>query len=98
MKKIMRYITLLIIIALLSTHYDAFAADETPAIVFSDLDETHWAYEGIYKLVYEGIIVGYPDGTFRPNAEITRAEFVTLICRMLGLEPINSPSKFKDVD
>jgi hypothetical protein len=73
---------------------------QTPSSQTADFKDTaeHWAREAINKLVKEGIISGYPDGTFRPNAEITRAEFVTLICRMLGLEPINSPSKFKDVD
>ena len=73
---------------------------KTPSSQTADFKDTagHWASEAIDKLVEEGIISGYPDGTFRPNAEITRAEFVTLVCRMLGLEPINSPSEFKDVD
>ena len=97
MKKIMRYITLLIIIALLSTHYDAFAADETPAIVFSDLDETHWAYEGIYKLVYEGIIVGYPDGTFKPEGNITRAELVKIVNMVFGFTDKQETTSFSDV-
>ncbi|NMB36305.1 MAG: hypothetical protein GX989_08490, partial [Firmicutes bacterium] len=48
--------------------------------------EGHWAQGTIQELVGEGIIDGYPDGTFRPNNKITRAEFATLIVKAFHLK------------
>ncbi len=54
-------------------------------IVFAYTDTAeHWAEQDISRLSLNGIISGYQDGTFRPNANITRAELVTIINRMLG--------------
>lgn len=49
------------------------------AISFSDLPTTHWAYANITKLVDDGVVSGYPDGTFRPSGTITRGEFTKLL-------------------
>ncbi len=53
-------------------------------IDFKDLSETHWAWEYIEKAYGEGYITGYPDGTLKPDADITRAEAVTVVNRLLG--------------
>ena len=50
---------------------------------FSDISETHWAYKHIAKCVEKEIMLGYPDGTIKPNKELTRAEVATMIYRML---------------
>ena len=47
---------------------------------FSDVGN-HWGREYIGALFQAGNISGYPDGSFRPNNDITRAEAVTIICR-----------------
>ena len=52
-------------------------------LAYTDVDG-HWAEQDITKLSLNGIISGYDDGTFRPNDNITRAELVTIINRMLG--------------
>ncbi|MGI6685686.1 MAG: S-layer homology domain-containing protein [Bacillota bacterium] len=44
----------------------------------------HWAEETIIKWSEEGAVGGYPDGTFQPNRQITRAEFITIINKALG--------------
>ena len=49
---------------------------------FSDVAGDHWAKEAIDKLAMEGILKGYPDHTFRPDAGITRAEFAVLLSRI----------------
>ena len=49
---------------------------------FSDIED-HWAKNEIKSLTEKGLIEGYLDGTFRPNNDITRAEFMTLINRAL---------------
>ncbi len=53
--------------------------------VFSDLATTHWAYESIVALKDEGIISGKGDGSFAPNDNVTREEFVKMLVLSLGL-------------
>ena len=50
---------------------------------FSDVPDTHWAARCITLAEHLGWVAGYPDGTFRPNKAITRAEAMTLINRVL---------------
>ncbi len=53
--------------------------DENQNGNFSDIDNSHWAYDAIMSLYTEGIISGYNDNTVRPDASVTRAEFVKMI-------------------
>ena len=46
----------------------------------------HWAADNINKLVALGAINGYPDGSFKPNNTITRAEFATVLVKAFKLE------------
>ena len=58
-----------------------------PSITSDMTDITNHPAQGyISALVKEKIITGYPDQTFRPNKEITRAEIITMLSRSLGLE------------
>lgn len=54
-----------------------------PKTSFTDVSKDHWAIDEIKLIEYAGWIEGYPDGTFRPDATITRAEAITIINRML---------------
>ena|GEM_PF-2289026 len=54
---------------------------------FSDVAGSHWAYAYINNAYNKGWIIGYADGTFRPNSAINRAEAVTLINRVLDRVP-----------
>jgi hypothetical protein len=65
---------------------------------FSDVSPSHWAYDVITQMSTAGYVYGYPDGTFKPDNTITRAEFVTIINRVLDLQPYSpaAPS-FTDV-
>lgn len=56
-----------------------------PQKVFSDLLETHWAYNPIIALNKMGIINGYNDGTFKSEANITREEFAKVVVVAFGL-------------
>ena len=47
----------------------------------------HWAEAGIMELIYKGIVSGYDDNTFRPDAAITRAEFCCLIVKAYHWSP-----------
>lgn len=63
---------------------------------FSDMTGDHWYDNAVATLTNAGIIAGYPDGTFRPNDPITRAEFAAIATRFDDLEPV--PSRFTDID
>ena len=54
----------------------------TTGSIFTDIND-HWAKEYINSSVEKGWVNGYPDGTFKPNQYITRAEFVTLVNNVL---------------
>lgn len=62
---------------------------------FSDT-QGHWAEELIKKQYEKGMLSGYPDGTFKPDKQIKRAELITLINRYFGLKE-KSNSNYKDV-
>lgn len=52
---------------------------------FTDVPEEHWAYDAVEQLQQEGLIAGYPNGTFVGKNPITRYEFATVIQRLLPL-------------
>jgi hypothetical protein len=51
---------------------------------FSDLARNHWAYAEIVAFVENGWVEGYQNGTFKADQSVTRAEFVTIMNRVLG--------------
>ena len=53
--------------------------------VFTDVPSTFWAYAAIENLAGLGYASGYPDGTFRPNDQITRAEFCAIMDKVLNI-------------
>lgn len=61
---------------------------------FSDVAQDAWYYNNVSNMVATGIINGYPDGTFKPDRALTRAEFVAVICNAFKLE--EQESKFLD--
>lgn len=48
--------------------------------------EGHWAQASVEQWLELGLVNGYPDGSFKPNQDITRAEFVTLLDNVFGFE------------
>lgn len=64
-------------------------------VELSDIAD-HWAAEAIDKLVSIGAITGFPDGTYRPDNRISRAEFITVLVRALGLTAEGNPQEFAD--
>lgn len=59
---------------------------ESTSSKFSDVPDGRWYSEASNALASLDVIRGYSDGTFLPNKTITRAEFVTIICRCFSLE------------
>ncbi len=73
----MKKILALLLVMMLSVSV-AFAA------TFSDFDENHWAFPYVNELVANGVVNGYEDGTYRPEANVTRAELAKLISVQFG--------------
>ena len=70
-------------------------ADKTYSSTFSDVPKGYWAANYIGYMQQFGIVTGYTDGSFRPNAPVTRAEFAAIASRF---EKLTQGSKsFTDV-
>jgi len=54
--------------------------------IYTDLENGYWGKEYIYDISNRSLVKGYPDGTFRPEATITRSEFMTILVRTTSLE------------
>ncbi|QJD84708.1 S-layer homology domain-containing protein [Cohnella herbarum] len=65
-------------------------------IEFSDVVK-HWAKNAVNDLGSRMVIDGKGDGSFSPDSDITRAEFVAILVRGLGIKPENEAAPFKDV-
>ncbi|MEW5935068.1 MAG: Ig-like domain-containing protein, partial [Bacillota bacterium] len=67
-----------------------------PVVSFKDM-ASHWAAEAVGKLAGKGIVTGYPDGTFKPERQVGRAEIAAILVRALKLAPGSEQElKFKD--
>jgi len=55
---------------------------------FSDVPATHWAAGFINVAADQGLIKGFPDGTFKPEAPVTYNEAMAIIVRLLGYDPM----------
>ncbi|MGN1121079.1 MAG: S-layer homology domain-containing protein [Eubacteriales bacterium] len=74
---------------------EELSGEETVSL--SDISE-HWAQSHIRKFVAKGYIVGYPEGDFRPDKSVTRAEVVTILNRVTGLVKVSGlPQRFQDL-
>ena len=69
------------------------------ANAFPDVSDNHWAAPQIKLLSEQGVIVGYPDGTFKPDDNVTRAEFASMAIKALGQEhtKVVQPVNFADI-
>lgn len=60
--------------------------------------QTHWARAYIQSLASQGVIKGFPDGTFRPNDPVTRAQFAAIVNQAFKPAPRRSPLQFSDIE
>ena len=79
--------------------YDMY--EENAKCSFSDVSKERWSYNYIAVMYENGIITGYPDGTFKPENNVTREEMAVMLCRVLmRLNKINeeyeTSSSYKD--
>ena len=89
MKKILSLV-LSLVIATAAFSLPVFAAD------FSDVKADKYYYDSVMQCADKGYVRGYEDGTFRPNGNITRAEFAVIMNKVLGLQEAAN-NTFRDV-
>lgn len=64
---------------------------------FQDVPSSHWANQFISGLVARNLIAGFPDGTFRPDQPVTRAEFSSMVQAAYNYQKVRSSNGFVDV-
>jgi len=82
-----------------SVDFVAAVVDVPPggAVAFKDVPANYWAKVYIEALASQNIIAGFPDGTFKPNEPVTRAQFATIITKALTPPSKRPAINFKDV-
>ncbi|MEH2363170.1 DUF1565 domain-containing protein [Nostoc sp.] len=73
------------------------AAVNTPSGGFKDVPANYWAKAYIQALASQNIIAGFPDGSFKPNEPVTRAQFAAIVTKALTPSAKRPVIKFKDV-
>lgn len=68
-----------------------------PVTYFTDI-AGHWAESYISRATAKGMVSGYPDGTFKPNLSVTRAEFAVMLAGALQLEGTEATLSFTDIE
>lgn len=76
---------------ILSLSIPAFATEylTVGGKTFSDVPTTHWAYQSLKKGVENGVMIGFPDSTLRPDDSVTREQWFTMFFRVMfpGKDP-----------
>lgn len=67
-------------------------------VAFSDAQEANWAKTNIEALAAREVILGTGNNLFKPNNDVSRAEFVAILVRTFGLMDNEAASSYKDVD
>ena len=78
---IMKKILALAAVAALTAGVSAYAANP-----FSDVTADDWAYQAVSDLSAQGVVEGYPDGTFKGERNMTRYELAQIVARLMAKE------------
>jgi len=68
-----------------------------PISPLADLPASHWAFPVVTELLTRGLVTGFPDGSFRPDQPMTRAEFASQLARTFQLSFKKETQAFADV-
>ncbi len=69
-----------------------------PMYGYTDLDMTAWYHDGVHYCIENGLMSGYGDGIFKPNADTTRAMITVMLWRLNGSPVVNDLLDFEDVE
>jgi len=68
-------------------NYFGFTGNENVVTTLSDVNQNEWYAKGVNEAIARGYMIGYEDGTFRPNNPITRQEAIVVLAKILILSP-----------
>ena len=69
---------------------------EENKVTFNDVPQSHWAFDCINYLRWQGKVSGDEKGNYNPESDVTRAEYVKMLCKLFNIEEENDVS-FDDV-
>lgn len=72
-------------------------SDHCPSKAFCDVDTAKWYHEALDFVLHNGLMNGISDTEFAPNANMTRAQLVTVLYRMAGSPKVTEKAPFTDV-
>ncbi|MDZ8055992.1 MAG: S-layer homology domain-containing protein [Aulosira sp. ZfuVER01] len=78
-------------------NYREVGVDNSVQVKFDDVSENHWAKDFIAELAALQIIQGFPDGSFRPDEQLTRAQFAAMLSQAFDQVKVRNPISFRDV-
>lgn len=78
--------------------FAATAFTVSAANPFADVDDSSWAYQAVSQLSDQGVVDGYPDGTFRGDKNVSRYEMSQIIARLMAKENTLNASQKATVD
>lgn len=70
----------------LAAFFAATAFTVSAANPFADVDTSSWAYQAVCQLSDQGVVDGYPDGTFKGDKNVSRYELAQIIARLMAKE------------
>ncbi|NCJ08744.1 hypothetical protein GS597_19975 [Synechococcales cyanobacterium C] len=102
MSSLKRYVSVSSALVMLASSAGAMVPLVAPAPVmaqtnFSDVAFGYWARPFIERLAERNIIRGFPDGTFRPNEPVTRAQFAAIVNQAFSAQPTRRFQTFRDL-
>jgi S-layer homology domain len=77
--------------------YREIGVDKGIQVKFSDVSVNHWAKDFIAELAAMEIVEGFPDGSFRPDSQVTRAQFAAMVAQAFEKAKVRKATKFTDV-
>ncbi len=103
MKTFTKVLSFILAVAMLLSvaSFNVFAEDAEEVVALTDVDTSSTVGKAVSRLVSLGIINGYPDGTFKPDNTITRAEFCVVMVKFEGMQDFINPDAytgFEDLD
>lgn len=72
--------------------------DTCPIWPFTDAESTAWYHDGVHYCIENGLMAGYGEGIFKPNADTTRAMIAVMLWRLNGSPVVNYLLDFEDVE
>lgn len=77
---------------------DCSLSGDCPAHPFADLDASQWYHDGVHFCLDRGLLRGYEDGTFRPDAPMTRAMLTVILWRLQDAPAVDRAMQYGDVE